>query len=80
MPEPDLETEGDHAGAAADAAFLDRSAGRAIERRGNMFEPEMVAVDVVQETVIGFGRHRQAPAAVERGRQHALHPAQRCVA
>ncbi len=64
----------DHPGAAADAAFLDRTAVRAVERAIDMLGLDVKAVDVVQPPVPGFCDHGQRPPVVVRARTAVRHP------
>jgi hypothetical protein len=62
-----LEAVTDHAGA-ADAAFFDRTAARAVERGKHVFVAHVETVDVVQIAVERFAGNRQCPLA------HRPHP------
>src|SRR5690606_19138669 len=59
-----LEFVADHAGAAADIAFGDRAAPGAVECGKDMRLGDVLAVDVVEDAVIGFGHHRHGPEVI----------------
>ncbi len=69
-----LEAVTGHAGAAADAAFLDRPALRAVECRVDMRRLHVEAVDVVEAAVPGLGDDRRRPPVAGRVRVAVLHP------
>ena len=58
-----LEREADHAGAASDAAFVDRSGDRGIDRRSHIARCHVASVNVVEEPVVGLRSDRQAQAS-----------------
>src|SRR5271170_3912953 len=51
----------DHTGASADGAFFDPAAVGAVEGGDDVLGLDVEAVDVVQESVVGFGDNRQGP-------------------
>ena len=63
----------DHAGAAADVAFLDGARVRGVERMHGVFGLDVEAIDVVQPAIPGFGYDRQRPIEPGRIRPGARH-------
>src|SRR5262249_17001188 len=59
--DPALEAVADHAGAAANHAFLHGPRARSVERLEHVLGLDVEAVDVVQPAVPGLGHHRQRP-------------------
>src|SRR5215469_15876918 len=69
-----LVAKADHAGPAADRAFLDRSRMRGVERVEYVLGLHVKAVDVVEPAVPGLRDHRQRPPAAGVVRRSMVYP------